>query len=414
MFGLVFQSSFARNISYAFGGATSLKKEGMDATALVLDEPNIPLIKGLIISMRRFYGLITLVFIVILSVFRSFYIAYLTQKLPDKMDILYSWIVYSLSIAFGFYCFIYSSILLGRGYIKELNQLIILYKFIFVAFVYAGVSHGYGIWSIAIANSLSMLINFVTGYCLAYKNNLRKILKETNSVSRNLMQIIWSNTYKLSLSTMFSYFSTKGNIFYISLFLPLGLIARYGLTLQVVNVLTTISLLYYYSYSPMIAQDWITKNIEKVRILYSKSLLVAWVVFIIGAAFILIFGNRVLELIGSHTSFLPFGSMLLIFLVYLLDVNHSLAIHLIVSFNRVPHLLASGISALAIFLLIPVFTKYFDGGIYAVVMVVGVVQLCYHNWKWPKIVSRVLGMSFTQQIRLGINSFLKRKEVTDE
>lgn len=409
LIGLVFQTTFSRNISYAFGGATSLIKDGVDSEAEVLAESNFPLIKSLIHAMRRFYGYVSVGMIFLLIVVGSLYISYLSDGLPDQNTIIISWILYSLSVVFSFYCLYLSCILQGRGYIKEYNQLVIINRVVYMLLTFVLLYSGYGILGIAVANCISAFVNFVLGDFFAYKDKLRQILKETDAQAKDLMAIIWQNTYKLGLANIALYFSTKGSLFYASLFLPLATIAKYGLSVQVVNVMTAVSLLYYYSYSTYISQSWVTKNMDVIRRIYSKSLVLFLFLYITGCVAVLLWGDWGLEVIGSGTTFLPTIPLAILFFVYLLDSNQALALNLISSENKVPYLASSLWSALAIFILIPVLIKYFELGVLGAILAIGVVQLCYQNWKWVFTVSMGIGMTYRQQIKYGVSNWIGKE-----
>lgn len=409
LIGLAFQSTFSRNISYAFGGATSLIKDGVDFQAEVMKESNFPLIKSLIYTMRRFYGYVSIGMMLLLITVGTLYISYLSNNLPDQNIIITSWILYSLSIVFSFYCLYLSCILQGRGYIKEYNQLIIISRVVYILLTFALLYSGYGILGIAIANCISALINFVLGYFLAYKDGLKSELKKTEILTKDLMSIIWQNTYKLGLANMALYFSTKGSLFYASLFLPLATIAKYGLSIQVVNVLTTVSLLYYSSYSTYISQSWVTRDFDVIRRIYSKSLVLFLLLYILGCTAVLLFGDWGLEVIGSGTTFLPTLPLAVLFIVYLFDSNQALALNLISSENKVPYLASSLWSALGIFILMPVLIRYFDLGILGAILAIGIVQLCYQNWKWVLTVSEGIGMTYGQQIKYGISNWIGKE-----
>lgn len=407
--GLVFQTSFSRNISYAFGGATSLLKDGIDSDADVLGESNFPLIKSLVHAMRRFYRYVSAAMIVFLILIGSLYIRHLSRNLHDQDVIIISWILYSLSVVASFYCLYFSCILQGRGYIKEYNQLVIINRLVYMVLVFGLLYSGYGILGIAIANCISTIINFIVGDILAYKDGLRQTLKQTEIQAKELMGIIWQNTYKLGLANIALFFSTRGSLFYASLFLPLTTVAKYGLSIQVVNVFGSVSLLYYYSYSTYISQSWVTKELDVIRRIYSKSLVLFLFIYIVGCISILLLGDWALDFIGSGTTFLPTLPLALLFVVYLLDSNQTLALNLISSENKVPYLASSLWSALGIFILIPVFIRYFDWGIVGAILAVGVVQLCYQNWKWVMTVSEGLDMSYIQQIKYGVSNWLGKE-----
>lgn len=409
LIGLAFQTTFARNISYAFGGATSLIKDGVDSQAEVLKESNYPLIKSLIHAMRRFYGYVSIGMILLLIIVGSWYISYLSDGLSDQDIIITSWILYSLSIVFSFYCLYLSCILQGRGYIKEYNQLIIINRGVYMLLTFALLYSGYGILGIAIANCISALINFTLGDYLAYKDDLRQKIRETKIQTKDLMSVIWQNTYKLGLANMALYFSTKGSLFYASLFLPLATIAKYGLSIQVVNVLTAVSLLYYYSYSTYISQSWVTRDLDVIRRIYSKSLVLFLLLYTLGCVAVLLFGDLGLAIIGSGTTFLPTLPLAVLFIVYLFDSNQALALNLISSENKVPYLASSLWSALGIFILMPILILYFDLGVLGAILAIGIVQLCYQNWKWELTVSEGIGMNYWQQIKYGISNWIGKE-----
>lgn len=408
LIGVVFQTTFSRNIAYAFGGATSLLREGVDAEAEVLDSSNYPLIKSLIRAMHRFYSYVSVAMALLLFTLGTVYIYYLTRDFADSQTVLLAWILYASSVVVGFYCIHFSSILQGRGYIQEYNQLVIINRLVYMSLSYFLLFSGYGILGVVIANCASGIVNLVVGQYLAFKDHLRQVLRSTVASSTDVMSIIWKNTYRQGLANLAMYLSTKGCLFYASLFLPLATIARYGLSLQVVNVLTTISLLYYASYSPYIAQSWVTKDFRNIRRIYTKSLVLMLLLYVSGSVAVLLLGDWGLNLIGSGTSLLPTYPLALLFLVYLLDSNQSLAIQLISSENKVPYLAASLISGVAIFILIPLFIKGFDWHIYGLILAVGFVQLCYQNWKWVNVVSKEIKLNYLQQISLGVRYWLTK------
>lgn len=406
LIGVVFQITFSRNIAYAFGGATSLLKDGIDENARVLDEPNYPLIKSLIRTMHKFYSYVSLAMALMLFSAGLVYVYYLSRDFPDQSYILYSWLLYSASVVFGFYCIHFACILQGRGYIQEHNQLMIINRSIYMLLTYIFLFSGYGLIGVAIANCISGIVNYFTGRLLAYKDGLGAILRNVTPLNFNLRAVVWRNTYRQGIANLAMYISTKGSLFYASLFIPLATIAKYGLSLQVVNVLTTISLLYYSSYAPYVAQSWVTHNVTNIRRIYTKSLVLMLILYIAGCVGVALFGDWGLNLIGSGTTLLPTVPLALLFIVYLFDSNQALAIGLISSSNKIPYMTSAIVSALAIFILMPIFIVLFKCDIYGAILSVGIVQLCYQNWKWIQVVSKRIKLNYLQQIRLGVRYWL--------
>lgn len=124
-----------------------------------------------------------------------------------------------------------------------------------------------------------------------------------------------------------------------------------------------------------------------------------------------LFGNWGLRLIGSGTTLLPAEPLLLLFVVYLLDSNQALAINLISSSNKVPYMPAAIVSAVAIFILMPVLIIVFDLGVSGAILAIGLVQLCYQNWKWVADVSKRLRLNYIQQIQSSVQCWLTKDRV---
>lgn len=135
------------------------------------------------------------------------------------------------------------------------------------------------------------------------------------------------------------------------------------------------------------------------------------ILYISGCTAVFLFGNWGLRLIGSGTTLLPAEPLLLLFVVYLLDSNQALAINLISSSNKVPYMPAAIVSAVAIFILMPVLIIVFDLGVSGAILAIGLVQLCYQNWKWVADVSKRLRLNYIQQIQLGVQCWLTKDRV---
>lgn len=72
---------------------------------------------------------------------------------------------------------------------------------------------------------------------------------------------------------------------------------------------------------------------------------------------------------------------------------------------------AAIVSAVAIFILMPVLIIVFDLGVSGAILAIGLVQLCYQNWKWVADVSKRLRLNYIQQIQLGVQCWLTKDRV---
>ncbi|WP_280673725.1 MULTISPECIES: O-unit flippase-like protein [unclassified Dysgonomonas] len=401
-----FQGAFTRNVTYTFSGATSLLKRGIDPSAEVLDRPNYALLKSLIKSMRRFYGYTSIGMLVILATAGTYYISHVTSQLENSHEIagiMNAWYVFIVANVFSFFFHYFQALIMGRGLIKENNILIIITKSVYMLATAVGLNMGYGIMSLAIATGLSVIVNRIVANLFFYKGGLRLILKQTQALQQNMLPIIWYNASKVGIAELAIFFTTKGNTFFAPLFLPLSLVGQYSVTMHAVAFLSTLSQLYFLSHVPVISQCRIERNKAKITSIFGESVVIMSVTYILGALFLILFGDSLLGMF-SDKSFLPTLPFALLLLVYYLDVNHVLPLLLLITKNEMPYLKASLISGFSIGILSPLFMGVFHWGIYGIIAAVGIVQALYHNWKWPLEAIRDLGMSYKNFYRIGYHS----------
>lgn len=154
-----FQPTFTRNVAYVFSGAVKLQAKGLDKGQTHLDHPNYPLLKNMISVMKRFYGGISLLVIFLLLTAGSWYIDDRTDHIAANEEIMISWFIYTTSTVLNLYYSYYNALLVGRGLVKENNQLIIITRSTYLVLAALGLIAGYGLIAVATANFLSIIIN---------------------------------------------------------------------------------------------------------------------------------------------------------------------------------------------------------------------------------------------------------------
>lgn len=134
---------------------------------------------------------------------------------------------------------------------------------------------------------------------------------------------------KNGLSSLGGYFVQKGNLLFISMFLPLETVASYGLTVNLINILSGVSPLYLGTHIPEIYKDRIDNNLPDIRRIFGEGIFVFYLLYILGALCLVLLGPWALELFHSKTQLLPPGPLLLMLFVQFLESNHGMAATLI-------------------------------------------------------------------------------------
>ena len=86
-----------------------------------------------------------------------------------------------------------------------------------------------------------------------------------------------------------------------------------------------------------------------------------------------------------------YTAIIFAFLFAWLEANHSIAGGFLLANNEVPYFKASLLSGIStITLLLILFYTLPDFGIWIMILVPGIVQLCYQNWRWPYVLLKSL------------------------
>lgn len=407
-FGL--QPTLARNISYIFSGAQELSSEGIEI--LKTDKVNYKLLKNFIYSVKNIYRTISIAIILLSYTFGIMYInSVIKNSNLNQKYIIYSWIIYVLSIAFNFYYYYYTPLLLGRGLIKESHKTIVYSKIFYVFFSYIGLLMGYGLLGIAVANLLSSFINRISSYIYFYDKDIKdKIFKEKiiKSEERIILKSIWKNSYRLGLVSIGAFLINKSSILIMSKFLSLDIVGKYGISMQVVGLLATVSSVFFNTYVPMINYLRIKNDNIKIKEIFSKALFINYSLYFSGYIFLIFFGDICLKLLKADITLLNNLDLTLISLILFLEMNHSIAATMITTKNIVPFLKPALLSGVGIVILTLLSLKYTKLGVTGIILSQGFIQLVYNNWKWPYEVSKDLNSNYFNFIRTG---FLEIKNI---
>ena len=409
-FGL--QPTIMRNVSYIFSGARKLSKQGV-----IIQNEQLPidysLLKSLIKTVKKIYIIISFIIAITMFSIGSMYIKTITLDLVNQDQILYAWYIYIISIVLNFYFYYYTPLLIGRGKIAESNQTIVMSKLAFLIISVIGLFLGHGLMAVAIGNLVGSFVNRATSFYFFYDKEIKIEIKKSKVKDINLSPILWNNAYKLGIVSIGAFLITKGNTLIASKYLDLEIVAQYGLTLQVIMILSTVSSIFFRTYIPKFNSNRMLGNVKAVKIDYSKSLFIMNILYLAGALVILFIGNSVLSLVRSNTLLLPKMYVLILIVIIYLETNHSNCATLITTKNEVPFVKPAIISGIGVLVLGLISVKYLKAGILGLIVSQGFVQLLYNNWKWPLETYKDLDTNYFEIIKIGFmqwkNILIKKK-----
>jgi O-antigen/teichoic acid export membrane protein len=194
---------------------------------------------------------------------------------------------------------------------------------------------------------------------------------------------------------------TRFSLFLAGLFLTLPETAAYGLMVQLFSIINTLSGTLFGIYQPRLAALRVEDNRWGMLKDFAFSMQVYYI-FFLTASFTLVFsGEWLLGLIGSNAVLPAMIIMILYGLVVFLEGNHANFATFIITNNDIPFVPSSLIAGTIIVAGSFLVLKYTLFGLLGLVLVQGLTQLAYANWKWPYEVCKSFNISFWKFLIIG-------------
>ena len=384
-----FSPQFGRNVTYVFSGVQKLEKEGVEITQK--GSLNYHLLYSLIRVARKVYLYLGLIVLAVMLTLGTVYIYYATDGFSTVDNALLVWILFSLSTALNIYFLYYSSLLTGRGLVKESKKALMASKVFYIVLSYILLLSGMGLLGLTLANLIAPFISRFLSYRYFFDEELKSNLSgQTTSKKeiKELFHVIAYNAKKLGINFIGAYAILKFSLFIAGLYLTPSDIASYGLMIQLVTIIGSISSTFFQVFNPQITSYHVTGNLKKEFHTFALSMSVFYLLFLLGTVLLVFFGQPLLKFIGSN-ALLPSRLILVLYcLIILLEYNHSHFATYITFANEIPFVKSSIITGVIVCLCDFLVLQYTSLGLLGVVLVQGVAQLAYNNWRWPLYVFR--------------------------
>jgi len=389
-----FSNSFTRNITYIFSGVKALKAEGYHTTNNSDNSVDYGLLKSVITAMKRYYGIIAVIFLAVFIVASPFYFTDILEEKytgSNKSEVWIAWYTYGGLVAYQIYTFYYNSLLAGRGFVKKLNQIVIISQASRILSSVFFLLLGFGLLSLVIGQLVSDIVNRILAYQAFYDKTLRKQLKDAILTPVNaIMKVMTPNAIKIGVTTLGSFFLGKGIIFFAVKNLTLGEIASYSTTKQMIDLIMSLSTIWFSTFYPKLTMHRVNEEMIDAKRMYLKGNLAMLGVYIVCGIGLIVVGPFLLNVIHSKTQLLTTTMIFVLLLGALFDSNQNMATSFLLTGNEVPFMkptIYTGILSLCILLFGLYFTKI---GVWAMIIAPFIALSVYSYWKWPLVVSKQL------------------------
>ena len=294
--------------------------------------------------------------------------------------------------------------LLGQGKIKEQKYALIGNKILYITILISGLYSGWGLMSVALAQLISPFWGRYVSYHYFYTKEIQKnisIYKYDKKECIRIFRTLWHNAKRTAVMQIGAFAILRFSMFIAGLYLTLEEFASYGLMVQLVGILGSVSCTFMQISQPKFASLRTINNKTKLLSTFSGALIIYYLIFGIGSLILIFVGQDILNLIKSN-AFLPPKYIVFIYcMVMFLEYNHSNFAILISSNNKIPFAPAAILTGCAVCAGIFISVNFTTLGITGLVLVQGICQGIYQNWKWPHLALKDFGISFNYLISLG-------------
>lgn len=387
-----FSPTMARAIGFIWGGAKELKPLGIHREDISThSEPNFPLLEKLIATMRAYYRILSCGVLLLMLTAGSWWIWHKTTGMPNASTYRWAWIFFSLGGYINNNNAVWPALLSGMNRVRESEQLWVLSTLINYAIVFGVLMYNGGIWAMVSGQLISGLVLRLRGryHCLFFLGN--RVDLKNGRCDWHLLKILWPMAWRSAGVGVSGFLILNANTLICSAYLGLAETASYGLTLQVIGFVSTLSVSWITVKYPLITQLRARHRVDQIIPIVIQRM--RWVLgtYFLGALIVFFIGNQLLILIHAKTTLMPPPLLAVFLLVYMLEMHHAKYGDLVITENQNPFVLPLLLSGIAIVALSIVLTPRL--GLWGIIISMGIVELSCNNWWQVLRAIRGLGLS---------------------
>jgi O-antigen/teichoic acid export membrane protein len=382
-----FSPTIVRFVSYAMGGAETIQPHGFaKATA---SGPNRRLLWQLFFTTRSLYRYMALAVLVVVGAWGTYMVELRVHETPAPDLTRAAWAIALAATIFDIYSNWAVIFLRGMDEVRVSVQISVIasvVKFVVAAGLLLG---GAGLLSLPSGSLVGSLLQQGLARWQCRKRLGDHPLPEPVHIWENL-RILWPNSWRLGLVTLSGCLVVQANTAICLKVLGLVEYAQYGLSGQLVAMVSNMAMVWTTVKWQLIGQYRAQHNYAAMqRVLWPRFWLQHFT-FLLLAAGLILCGPPLLGWFGSGKQMLPLGWLVVLSLYFFAELHLSFWASLISTENRIPFVwpaLATGLLGLGLSLLLIHFTSL---GIGALVLAPLLAGTLFNYWYWPLVGARTL------------------------
>ena len=397
-----FGETIGRFITYAMGGAREIQAQGLPKPG-DSSIPNYTLLWDLLATTRFIYRCLTAAVLVIVGIYGTYIVELRIHETSSVLITRLAWAVTLLGtmfeIYFNWWCV----------YLRSMNEVLAAARINVAVFVTrlvlaAGLLWaGAGLLSIPVAGVVSdgLMRWLARSRCLAFLENHPPPIK---SEVTKVIRILWPNTWRFGVLLFSNYLTVNANTAICLGAYGLAANAKYGLSIQLMNIASTMASVWFTVKRPLLGQYLARHDLDAVRQTLWPRLWLQNLTFLFLAAGVVMCGSAALHWIGGGKEILSTGWLVWLMLYFLLYSHYVTWGTLLATANDLSYMwptVATNVLSLILSLLLVHFTGLGLGALVLGPLLAGIV---FNFWYWPAYAARQIGISLLRFLLFGYKS----------
>lgn len=408
LFDFGFSQTITRNITFAWLGAKSLNKDGLPIDIIESSKPNYELLSKLNYLSKSIFLFITIVILFLLTTLGTLYVKTILRNLAEN-KYYFSWFIYCGAALLNTYFIYFISFFNGVGAIIKYNRAFIISRMAQIVLLIVLILLNTGIFALTFSTLVCSIISylFFVKYFREYNIKIERInifcIKKEIEKTLDLFKIIWYSSWRSGLYKISLFLILYANTFLSSLYLGLKTTGIYGISLQIINVVSLFSIVSVTTFTPRFTSARLKKDIALLKMDFSTTVFIYIFIYWIGIIGIIFVGFPILKIIKPNLelriSFFLFMSICIFF-----EYFYRVCLEFIITSNRFPFLRSGMISSIAIVVFSFILLKFTSLGIWGLLISQLLIQSLYNYWKWPRYVLKELNLKIGELFVIGASN----------
>ncbi len=394
-----FGETIGRFITYAMSGAREIQAQGLPKPG-DSNTPNYTLLWELLATTRFIYRWLTLAVLVIAGIWGTYMVELGIHETSSVLITRLAWVVTLAGTMFEIYANWWCV------YLRSMNEVVAASRINVVVFaarlvLAAGLlCAGAGLLSVPIASVVSdgLMRWLARSRCLALLKNHPPPPKIE---VKKIIKILWPNTWRVGVLLFSTYLTVNANTNICEGAFGLAANAKYGLSIQLMNIALTMASVWFTVKRPLLGQCLARHDLASVRQIFWLRLWLQNLTFLVLAAGVVFCGSAALHWIGGGKEMLSMGWLAVLMLYFFLYSQYVTWGTLMATANNLAYLwptVATNVLSLILSLLLVYFTKLGLGALVLGPLLAGIV---FNFWYWPAYAAREIGTTLFRFLFFG-------------